>query len=60
MQQVRCRIHFTVADELVADFRQVYTECFVFDSADSVIVDTHDFDLWRDGWRKARRWPIAT
>ena len=53
LQRVRVHIQYTVAGVRVADYRQTYYEFFRFDADDASLVDTHDFDLARDGWRQS-------
>lgn len=53
VQRVLVRIRYLVAGRLVADYRQRYAEFFAFDTDDGALIDTHDFDLMRDGWRQS-------
>lgn len=53
VQRVRVHIKYHSGPELCADYRQTYYEFFQFDRPDAQLVDTHDFDLMRDGWRQS-------
>ena len=53
LQRVRVHIQYHCGRELLADYRQTYYECFAFDHEQASVVDTHDFDLMRDGWRQS-------
>lgn len=56
VQRVRTHIRYLVGSVPWAEFRQTYHEFFAFDAdapADAHVVDLHDFDLVRDGWRQA-------
>jgi len=53
LQRVRVHIRYTSAGRTVADYRQTYYEFFRFDADDASLVDIHDFDLSRDGWRQS-------
>jgi hypothetical protein len=53
LQQVRVHIRYLCGGERVADYRQTYSEFFRFERDDASLVDTHDFDLARDGWRQS-------
>ena len=52
LQRVRVHIQYSCGGERIADYRQTYYEFFAFDSDEAHLVDTHDFDLARDGWRQ--------
>jgi len=53
LQRVRVHVRYHCGDALLADYRQTYYEFFAFERDDAALVDTHDFDLVRDGWRQA-------
>ena len=53
LQRVRVHIRYTCGGARIADYRQTYYEFFRFDDDQQSLIDTHDFDLVRDGWRQS-------
>jgi len=53
VQRVSVRIHYSRGPHTLASYRQTYYEFFQFDQDEQSIVDVHDFDYSRDGWRPA-------
>ncbi|MEZ6037389.1 MAG: hypothetical protein R3F29_07910 [Planctomycetota bacterium] len=53
LQRVRVHIRYRCGGQVLVDYRQTYFEFFRFRHGEPSLIDTHDFDLSRDGWRQA-------
>ncbi|HEX5052274.1 MAG TPA: hypothetical protein VFZ65_10910 [Planctomycetota bacterium] len=53
LQRVRVRIRYRSGTQVLVDYRGIYHEFFAFAQDGAVVVDVHDFDVVRDGWRQA-------
>lgn len=53
LQRVSVHIRYRRGTHVVVDYRTTYFEFFQFEAEGATVLDVHDFDVVRDGWRQA-------
>ena len=53
LQRVSVHIRYRRGAHVVVDYRTTYFEFFQFEAEGATVLDVHDFDVVRDGWRQA-------
>jgi hypothetical protein len=53
LQRVGVHIRYRCGSRVLVDYRTSYCEFFTFERDGTTVLDLHDFDAVRDGWRQA-------